>query len=91
MSMLDATAAGLPIVVADTIGEPARVIGNGLMYRENNVADLARALVSLADAAVRQSFGALGRSKMVQNYSWAAIARSVEEDFLDALGRPHSG
>jgi glycosyltransferase involved in cell wall biosynthesis len=91
MSMLDATAAGLPIVVADTIGEPARVIGNGLMYRENNVADLARALVSLADAAVRRSFGALGRSKMVQNYSWAAIARSVEEDFLDALGRPHSG
>jgi glycosyltransferase involved in cell wall biosynthesis len=91
MSMLDATAAGLPIVVADTIGEPARVIGNGLMYRENNVADLARALVSLADVAVRRSFGALGRSKMVQNYSWAAIARSVEEDFLDALGRPHSG
>ena len=91
MSMLDATAAGLPIVVSDAIGEPARVTGNGLMYRENSVADLARALASLSDAADRRSFGARGRAKMVQNYSWAAIARSVEGDFLEALGRPYSG
>jgi glycosyltransferase involved in cell wall biosynthesis len=91
MSMLDAMAAGLPIVVSDAIGEPARVTGNGLMYRENSVVDLARALASLSDAADRRSLGARGRAKMVQNYSWAAIARSVEGDFLEALGRPYSG
>jgi glycosyltransferase involved in cell wall biosynthesis len=86
MSMLDAAASGLPVVVSDQTGEPDRVRGNGLLYRENDVEDLAKTLLTLEDPARRQALGAAGRRRMVNSFSWLRYARSVEQDFIAALG-----
>ena len=87
MSMIDAASSGVPLVVNHTIGEPARVEGNGLMYQENDVEDLIRVLDSLRDAAMRQKLGAEGRRKMMQGFSWPAFAKTVEADFYAALDK----
>jgi len=85
MSMLDAAACGLPLVVSDTVGEMDRVTGNGLVYRENDVASMADKLTSLTDASKRRAMGAVGRSKMVAGYSWIRSAKLVEADYIAAL------
>jgi len=86
MSMLDAAATGMPLVVSDEIGESDRVVGNGRVYKENDVEDLARVLSSLADAGERRKLGAAGRAKMAKSFSWAAIAESMEADFASVRG-----
>jgi glycosyltransferase involved in cell wall biosynthesis len=87
MSMIDAAASGVPIIVSDRIGEPGRVEGNGKMYRENDPADLAAVIRSFANPAERKAYGAIGRRKMIDGFSWNAFARTVESDFVAALGR----
>ena len=63
MSMLDAAASGLPIVVSDRVGEASRVTGNGLFYREDDVADLAQQLTMLESRELRRKLGLAGRNK----------------------------
>jgi glycosyltransferase involved in cell wall biosynthesis len=87
MSMIDAASSGVPLVVSNRIGEPARVEGNGRMYEENDPASLAAVLRSLADPAERQALGRAGREKMLQGFNWSSFARTVEKDFLAALDR----
>jgi glycosyltransferase involved in cell wall biosynthesis len=87
MSMLDAAASGLPLVVSADIGENERVAGNGRVYKENDVDDLARALLSLGDAQERASLAAHGRQKMARSFSWMSLAESVVADYRKALGR----
>lgn len=81
MSMLDAAASALPIVVADSMGENERVIGNGRSYVENDVRDLADTLEQLAAQPLRENLGAHGRSKMVKKFSWTSIAASIVADY----------
>ena len=85
MSMIDAAASGVPIVVSNRIGEPARVVGNGKMYEENSVESLAAALQSFESADERLVYGTEGRRKMVAGKSWTAFARAVEADFRASL------
>jgi len=87
MSMLDAAASGLPLVVSADIGENERVAGNGRVYKENDVADMARALLSLGDAKERATLAAHGRQKMARNFSWMSIAESIVADYRAALGQ----
>src|SRR5207248_5123731 len=53
-SMLDAAACGLPIIANDTMSDPARLDGNGLTYRLNDLDDLVRVLESLKRLERRQ-------------------------------------
>jgi glycosyltransferase involved in cell wall biosynthesis len=85
MSMIDAAASGVPIVVSNRIGEPGRVIGNGKMYEENDVASLVEALRSFASESERNAYGAVGRQKMLDSFSWNSFARTVEADFAASL------
>jgi glycosyltransferase involved in cell wall biosynthesis len=85
MSMLDAASSGLPLVVSNKIGEPQRMSGNGKVYEENTVASLRDVLRTFASAEERRSYGTAGRRKMLDGFSWARFARSVESDFLGAL------
>jgi glycosyltransferase involved in cell wall biosynthesis len=87
MSMLDAAASGLPIVVSNTVGEVERVNGSGRMYEENDVESLVTVLSSLAAPAERRRLGAAGRLKMLDGFNWVCYARSVETDYYDALQR----
>lgn len=85
MSMLDAAASGLPLVVSSAMGESERVSGNGILYVENSVEDLERALLSLAEEGTRRALGSHGRAKMIEKFSWTAIASAVADDYSAAL------
>jgi glycosyltransferase involved in cell wall biosynthesis len=87
MSMLDAAASGLPIVVSNNVGEKDRVNGNGRMYDENDVASLMGALSSLASREERQALGNVGRRKMLEGFNWKRYAKVVEADYDEALKR----
>ncbi len=84
MSMLDAAASGIPVVVSDRIGEPGRVEGDGLMYQENVVSSLVDVLRRLRNPEERRSKGAVGRRKMLDGFSWTRFARVLEADFRAA-------
>jgi len=90
MSMLDAAASGIPIVVSHTVGEKDRVNGNGRMYQENDVASMVDALLSLASREERQGLGAVGRRKMLEGFNWKRYAKLVEADYHEALKRSHA-
>lgn len=82
MSMLDAAACMLPLIVSDAIGESERVRSSGLTYIENNAEDLARAILALSSREQRVILGARGRAKMIESFSWKAIAKKVEADYV---------
>jgi len=85
LSMLDAAACGLPIVVNHTINAPERVSGNGLAYRLNDLNDLIRGLLELENSARRRAMGRLGAEKMAREFSWDSIARRRLSDYEAAL------
>jgi glycosyltransferase involved in cell wall biosynthesis len=85
MSMIDAAASGVPLVVSDKMGEPDRVIGNGRVYVEDDIASLAEVLRSFTNPEERQAFGAVGRQKMLDGFNWTTFAQTVESDFIRAL------
>lgn len=85
MSMLDAAACGLPIVVNDTLLAKERIDGNGLTYRLNDVSDLAEKIGLLKDPEFRNRLGAIGARRMSQLFSWASIAQRRLADYETAL------
>ena len=85
MSMLDAAACGLPLIVSDKIGDLARVEGNGQIYKEGNIEDLRYVLASLIEKSDRRKYGEVGRNKMVNYYSWGKIAEQIQKDYNLAL------
>lgn len=89
LSMLDAAACGLPIVVNHTVTAPERVAGNGLTYLLNDSNDLLRALLVLKDPFRRREMGRVGAQKMASDFSWESIARRRLRDYEAAL-RPGS-
>ena len=91
MSMLDAAATALPLVVGDAMGEPERVEGSGRMFREGDATALADVLEQLRPRQVRAELGEAGRQKMERGFSWEGVARKVAADFEAALGRAPSG
>ncbi len=90
MSMLDATACGLPIVVNDTLLAKERIDGNGITYRLNDPADLAEKIRLLSDPKYRRELGDTGARRMPQLFSWSSVARRRLADYEASLaaGRP---
>jgi glycosyltransferase involved in cell wall biosynthesis len=85
MSMLDAAACGLPIIVNHTLAARERIEGNGLTYRLNDVEDLIRVLLLLRDSQTRQHLGRLGALKMARDFSWETIAKQRLRDYRAVL------
>ena len=85
LSMLDAAACGLPIVVNHTMTAPERIAGNGLTYRLNDTNYLLRALLELKDASQRRKLGRIGAQKMARDFSWESVARRRLHDYETAL------
>jgi len=91
MSMLDAAACGLPIIVNDTLLATERIDGNGITYRLNDVADLAEKIRSLFDATYRQRLGDTGARRIAQRFSWNSIATRRLAEYQAALAAPRNG
>jgi glycosyltransferase involved in cell wall biosynthesis len=89
MSMLDAAACGLPIIVNDTLLAHERIDGNGLTYRLNDPADLADKIGVLMDAQVRSRLGAIGARRIAELFSWDSIARRRLAEYQAALAAPN--
>jgi glycosyltransferase involved in cell wall biosynthesis len=87
LSMLDAAACGIPIVVNDTLRAVERIAGNGVMYRSGDIDDMARVLIDLGDTGKRQSLGSCGALRMRSQFSWEVIARQRLRDYSVAVGR----
>jgi len=85
MSMIDAAASGVPLIVSDQIGEPSRVDGNGLMFAQDSVDSLVSALEALSDGGERSRRGVIGRERMLAGFNWSSFAKIVEADFLSAV------
>jgi glycosyltransferase involved in cell wall biosynthesis len=85
MSMLDAAACGLPIIVNDTLLAKERIDGNGITYRLNDAADLAEKIRLLSDPAYRHQLGDVGAHRMTELFSWNNIARRRLADYEAAL------
>lgn len=87
MSMLDAAACGLPIIVNDTLLATERIEGNGVTYRLNDVTDLADKIRALSDPQRRGQLGSVGARRMVELFSWDSIARRRLADYAAAVHR----
>jgi glycosyltransferase involved in cell wall biosynthesis len=88
MSMLDAAACGLPIIVNGTLLAKERIDGNGITYRLNDAVDLAEKISLLSDMNYRRQLGSIGSRRMTQLFSWDNIARRRLADYEAALAAP---
>ena len=87
MSMLDAAACALPIIVNDTLIARERIEGNGITYRLNDADDLAEKIRWLSDPDRRRALGSTGARRMIELFSWGAIAQRRLADYEAAAGR----
>jgi glycosyltransferase involved in cell wall biosynthesis len=85
MSMLDAAASALPVIVSDTMSDPSRIAGNGVTYEEDSVESLMSALEIFADREARRRLGSVGRERMVAHFTWLQFARELEADIARSL------
>lgn len=87
VSLLEAMAAGLPIVAADLPGYRETLAGSGaaILYPADSPTQLAQALARLAADRPRRREMGLSGSRFVRRYDWATIAGRVEEIYLEAL------
>ncbi len=90
-TMLDAAASGIPIVVNNTLIARERIEGtagvNGLTYKLNDVADLARVLLRLKNPILRRTLGDTGAKRMESEFSWRSIANRRLSGYEAALNR----
>jgi glycosyltransferase involved in cell wall biosynthesis len=83
-SQIDAAACGLPLVLSDRVQVRERVDGIGLTYREDDAADLARALLELSDPERRRALGAEAAKRMHDLYAWSKLAEARVADYRAA-------
>jgi phosphatidylinositol alpha-1,6-mannosyltransferase len=78
--LLEAAAAGLPVIAGDSGGVPEAVAQGetGLLVSGVSVEELQRALLSLASSpSMRRSLGAAGRARVKRDFSWERAAAQV--------------
>jgi glycosyltransferase involved in cell wall biosynthesis len=80
LSIMEAMACKLPVIISDTSLVDERVgYGNGLTYAGEDPADLARQMEKLLDSDTRRRMGANGRKAVEESLNWKTIARQFLE------------
>jgi len=93
MAILEAMAAGLPIVATKAGGnvELIRHSVNGFLVEPENIDALESALSALAaDPQQRLHFGARNRALIEQRYGWRSVAQQYEAVFREIVATPTS-
>ena len=88
IGILEAMAAGLPVVASDTGGVREAVLDGetGLLHPPGDVAAMVDALERmLLDPALRRQMGAAGRARQASVYSLQAMIAGVERAYASAL------
>ncbi|MCK9424583.1 MAG: glycosyltransferase family 4 protein [Ignavibacteriaceae bacterium] len=80
-SQLDAAACGLPLILSDKIKVLERVKGNGLLFNEGDVNDLAEKISSLKDIQARKIMSKISVENVFQNFSWDKIATERLQEY----------
>ncbi len=85
-ALLEAMGAG-NVIVANETPENVEVVENAaILYRKNDVADLARHLQEVSDAPDRFSpLKSAARQRVAENYSWASVVERYERLFLELV------
>lgn len=89
--VLEAMAAGKPVVASDVAGMPLAVVPGetGLLVPEKDPAALAAAVGALLDDPGRaRRMGAAGRSRVERELNWSAIAAVHDRLYRRAVGEP---
>jgi glycosyltransferase involved in cell wall biosynthesis len=90
LKIFEYMAAGLPVIAprVDRMPELVADQQEGRLYDPaGGAAALADALVALDDPAVRQALGQAARARAVEEYSWQAHCRALQESIEDARAR----
>jgi glycosyltransferase involved in cell wall biosynthesis len=84
---VEAMSCGLPVIVSDA-GQLAETVGRcGFPFPAGDVPQLARALGRIAQSTrLRRSLGADGRRRVLERFTWQAIARRQYEAYCRLLG-----
>jgi glycosyltransferase involved in cell wall biosynthesis len=93
ITLLEAMASGLPVVVANTGGSPEIVRDgeNGLLYAATDATACAAALNRLQDATVAQALGRNARHDIEMTHSLATMVDTVEALLRDLTRAPSRG
>ena len=84
MSMLDALACGIPIIVSNKLSATERIDGCGSTYLEGSVEDLKKKILEMyQNDAERKAMAACGAQKIKMNYCWQQIAKQRTLDYLN--------
>ena len=84
MSILEAMACGLPVVVSPAAGVACLIEEGKSGFVAGDVSTLNSALIRLQDRTLRQDMGTTARL-VAEEYSWDMIAAAYEEVFLDVV------
>jgi glycosyltransferase involved in cell wall biosynthesis len=88
VSIAEASACGLPVLVTDCGGIPDQITHgvNGLIVRQRDIHGTADALLKLADdPALRRRLGDAGRRRAVELFDTAGQIRKLEDIVLDVI------
>ncbi|WP_277542847.1 glycosyltransferase [Haloarcula laminariae] len=89
ITLLEAMAAGLPVVATDIPGISEVVVdgGTGRLYEPGDIEALLAALARLRDPSLRREYGTAGRERARETFSVERMAASYGELYRQVAGR----
>jgi glycosyltransferase involved in cell wall biosynthesis len=94
VSIAEASACGLPVVVTDSGGIPDQVTDgeNGFIAPQRNVERLSELMLRLAnDQGLRERLGRAGRERVIRSFDSRTMTRQLEDRLLQVAGRSVAG
>lgn len=90
MTILEAMAAGLPVIATKVGGIPDIVKNNGILVEKNDVAGFAKAMIKLGqNKTLQEKMGTIGY-KMTQNYDLSRVKGQYEDLYIKCLRKNKS-